>query len=397
MIKLLALVAIIPWCVSPFFALLLKQFVPKFEDAAPRVEPRGTLPRLSVLIPACNEANTIERALRTLLKQDYANLEIVVVNDRSEDETGSIIDRLASEDKRIRTVHIESLPPGWIGKVHALKVAAEQASGEWFLCSDADIHFSRDCLKRAVLYAEQESLDHLSLLPKMTSRSIWARFGIVSALRAILLAVKPWHVNDKDRPEGLGVGAFNLVRRVAFDNTMGFEWFKMDVADDVALGQLMKNATSRSHILLAYDTVEVEWYPSVEKVFLGLEKNAFAQVARCDFSRGMLIGVVSIWMGLAPLILLGMSETLWALVPLVGAVATGVIFQGTMGLSIVDTVGSFFFGDIMMGAVVLRSTWLGRERGGVIWRGTVYTSEELQAGMKVQFGDWLTEWLNRVR
>ena len=212
-----------------------------------------------------------------------------------------------------------------------------------------------------------------------------------------MLALKPWHVNDKNRPEGLGVGAFNLVRRVAFDNTMGFEWFKMDVADDLALGQLMKNESGRSHILLAYDTVEVEWYPSVEKVFLGLEKNAFAQVARCDFSRGILIGAVSIWMGLAPLILLGMGEILWSLVPLAGAVVTGVVFQGTMGLSIVDTVGSFFFGDIMMGAVVVRSSWLGRERGGVIWRGTVYPSEELQAGMKVQFGDWLTDWLDRVR
>lgn len=397
LVKLLALIGIVPWCISPFFALLLRQFVPKFEAVAPRISPTGRLPRLSVLIPACNEADTIEHALRTLLKQDYPNLEVVVVNDRSDDETGSIIDRLAEQDTRLRTVHIESLPSGWLGKVHALKVAAEQASGEWFLCSDADIHFSRDCLKRAVLYAEQESLDHLSLLPKMTSRSIWARFGIVSALRGILLAVKPWHVNDKDRPEGLGVGAFNLVRRVAFEDTMGFEWFKMDVADDVALGQLMKNATGRSHILLAYDTVEVEWYPSVEKMFLGLEKNAFAQVARCDFSRGLLIGGVSVWMGLSPLLLFAIGETVWSVIPFCGAFATGVIFQGTMGLSIIDTVGSFIFGDIMMGAVVVRSTWLGRNRGGVIWRGTVYTSEELQAGMQVQFGDWLTDWLNRFR
>ena len=86
------------------------------------------------------------------------------------------------------------------------------------------------------------------------------------------MAVKPWHVNDPNRPEGVGVGAFNMVRRVAFEHTMGFEWFKMDVADDVALGQLMKNSSGRSNILLAYDAIEVEWYPSVEKVFLGLRK-----------------------------------------------------------------------------------------------------------------------------
>ena len=397
LIKLLALVAVVPWCIAPFFTLLLKQFVPKFEQVAPRTSPKGSLPRLSVLIPACNEADTIEHALRTLLKQEYPNLEVVVVNDRSEDDTGEIINRLAKEDHRIRAVHVEHLPTGWLGKVHALKVASEQASGEWMLCSDADIHFSRDCLKRAVLYAEQESLDHLSLLPTMTSRSIWARFGIVSALRGILIAVKPWHINDKDRSEGLGVGAFNLIRRVAFEDTIGFEWFKMDVADDVALGQLMKNATGRSHILIATDTVEVEWYPSIEKVFLGLEKNAFAQVARCDFHRGMIIGVSLIWMGLAPLILFAIGETLWAVTPWIGAFATGLILHSAMGISILDTIGSFFFGDIMMGVVTLRSTWLGRERGGVIWRGTVYSSEELQAGMRVQFGDWLTDILNRFK
>lgn len=142
-IKLLALIAIVPWCISPVFALLLKQFVPKFDDVAPRTAPPGVLPRLSVLIPACNEGETIERALRTLLRQNYPNLEIVVVNDRSEDETAEIIERLAKEDDRIRTVHIESLPDGWLGKVHALKVASEQASGEFLLFSDADIHFLR--------------------------------------------------------------------------------------------------------------------------------------------------------------------------------------------------------------------------------------------------------------
>ena len=396
-IKLLALLAIIPWCISPFFALLLKQFVPKFAAVAPSTVPKGHLPRLSVLIPACNEANTIERALRTLLKQQYPNLEIVVVNDRSEDDTGAIIDRLANEDSRIRTVHIDHLPNGWLGKVHALKVAADQASGEYLLFSDADIHFSDNCLLRAVLYAEQESLNHLTLLPKMTSRSMWARFGIVSALRAILVAVKPWHVNDSQRPEGVGVGAFNMVRRVAFEETSGFEWFKMDVADDVALGQLMKNETGRSHVLLAYDDIEVEWYESVEQVFLGLEKNAFSQIARCDVRQGILLGCLAIWLGISPVVLLLMGETFWAGIPWVGALSTGLIFQSTMGISILDTLGSFLFGDVMMGIVVLRSSWLGHKRGGVIWRGTVYTSSELQAGMKVQFGDWLTEWLNTLR
>jgi hypothetical protein len=211
------------------------------------------------------------------------------------------------------------------------------------------------------------------------------------------VAVKPWHVNDPNRPEGVGVGAFNLVRRMAFENSMGFEWFKMDVADDVALGQLMKNTTGRSQVLLAHQDVEVEWYPSVEKVFLGLEKNAFAQVARCDFRQGMLVGGFALWIALSPIFLCLMGEWAWAMVPCIGAVSTSLIFHKSIGLSFVDSAGSFLFGDALMGAVIIRSTWLGHQRDGVVWRGTVYSSSELQAGMRVQFGDWLTEWLQRFR
>ena len=397
LVKLIALLGIVPWCVSPVFALLLRQFVPLFHNVAPKSAPKGHMPRLSVLIPACNEEKTIEKALRTLLNQNYPNLEIVVVNDRSTDSTGEIIDALSREDNRIRTVHVETLPTGWLGKVHALYCAFQQSSGEWVLFSDADVHFAQTCLLRSVLYAQQENLDHLALLPKMTSRSQWARFAIVSALRGILVAVKPWHVNDPTRPEGVGVGAFNLVRRTAFEDSAGFEWFKMDVADDVALGQMIKNTTGRSHVLLAHQDVAVEWYPSVEKVFLGLEKNAFAQVARCDFRRGMLVGAAALWVACSPLILWMLGEHFFAWIPWVGAIATSAVFHRSIGLSFVDSVGSFFFGDLLMGAVVIRSTWLGEQRGGVIWRGTVYSSEELQEGMRLHFGDWLTEWLNRFR
>ena len=397
LVKLIALIGIVPWCISPIFALLLRQFVPLFHNVAPKVPPKGQLPRLSVLIPACNEEDTIDKALRTLLCQDYPNLEIVVVNDRSNDQTGEIIDALSREDNRIRTVHVETLPSGWLGKVHALRCAFEQASGEWILFSDADVHFSKSCLLRSILYVEKENLDHLALLPKMTSRSQWARFAIVSALRGILMAVKPWHVNDSTRSEGVGVGAFNLVRRTAFESSAGFEWFKMDVADDVALGQMIKNTTGRSHVLLAHQDVIVEWYPSVEKVFLGLEKNAFAQVARCDFQRGVIVGMAVLWIACSPLILLMLGEQFWAVVPWVGAVVTSIVFHRSIGLSFLDSLGSFLFGDLLMGLVTLRSTWLGDQRGGVIWRGTVYSSAALQEGMRLHFGDWLTEWLNRFR
>ena len=231
---------------------LLRQFVPKFDEVAPRTEPRGTLPRLSVLIPACNEATTIERALRTLLKQDYPHLEVVVVNDRSEDDTGAILIVLQGKILAFELC-TRSFTRWVVGKVYALKMAAEQASGEWLLCSGRGHSFCERlfekgcvvCRARVVGSFIASAHDDLTFyLGAIQHRLCYA---------GILLAVKPWHVNDTQRPEGLGVGAFNMVRRVAFEDTMGFEWFKMDVADDVALGQMMKNATGRSHILIAND------------------------------------------------------------------------------------------------------------------------------------------------
>lgn len=393
LLKLIALIGTLPWYLSPIFALLFKQFVPRFDEI---FLPKTThYPKLSILVPACNESDTIESSLGGLLRQEYPNLELIVVNDRSTDSTGEIIDRVAASDERVQAIHIEELPSGWLGKVHALHIASQHATGEWMLFTDADIHFSQTCLADAVHYCVKEDLDHLSLLPKMSSRSIFARFAIVSALRAILVAVQPWHVNDPERPEGVGVGAFNLVRTQAFQSSMGFEWFKMDVADDLALGQLMKNIRRRSRVLIGSRDVFVEWYPSVEAVFYGLEKNAYAQIARCDYRQGMMVAGLAGWMALSPWILWLIGESFWGFAPWIGAFITAVILSPIMGLSIVDVLGGYLIGDLLMAAVIARSTKLGHERGGVIWRGTVYSSAELRANMKVRFGDWLVDLLQQ--
>src|SRR6185369_5444580 len=101
-------------------------------------------------VPACNEAGTIETALASLLAQDYPGLEIVLVDDRSSDGTGVIIDRLAASDPRISAIHVRDLPIGWLGKVHALQRGLERVRGALVLFTDADIYFAPGSLRRAV-------------------------------------------------------------------------------------------------------------------------------------------------------------------------------------------------------------------------------------------------------
>ena len=131
-------------------------------------------PALSVLVPACNEADKIEPAALSLLAQDYPDLQIVFVNDRSDDETGAIINRLAKDQPGVTALHIEQLSPGWLGKVNALHQGLQYSQGQFVLLTDADIHFQPETLKRAMAYGtlaasftvEDFSLDRLQRIDR---------------------------------------------------------------------------------------------------------------------------------------------------------------------------------------------------------------------------------------
>src|SRR3569832_996684 len=127
----------------------------------------GPLPRVSIVIPARNEERNLEEALRSILALDYDNLEIDVVDDRSTDRTGEILDRMAAAEPRLRIVHVRELPPGWLGKNHALWLGAEKATGEYLLFTDADIVMDPSTLRRAVGLMLSDGLDHLPASPEI--------------------------------------------------------------------------------------------------------------------------------------------------------------------------------------------------------------------------------------
>jgi glycosyltransferase involved in cell wall biosynthesis len=163
----------IAWCTG--FLYLAWAFVrlPRLERENVPVPSRW--PRLSVIIPACNEAAHLESAVETLVQQDYSDLEIILVNDRSTDATGAIIDRLAKNDPQIRALHIRKLPGGWLGKVHALHCGVAKARGEWLLFTDADVHFAPETLRRALAHVLQLQADHLALIPRTIQKDLARR------------------------------------------------------------------------------------------------------------------------------------------------------------------------------------------------------------------------------
>src|SRR6185295_10642022 len=126
----------------------------------------GPLPRVSIVIPARNEERHVEEALQSVLALDYENLEIDVVDDRSTDHTGEILDRMAAANPRLRVVHIRELPPSWLGKNHALELGGRKAAGDYLLFTDADIVMEPTALRRAVGVMEAGGIDHLTVAPE---------------------------------------------------------------------------------------------------------------------------------------------------------------------------------------------------------------------------------------
>ena len=329
----------------------------------------------------------MERALASLLAQDYPKLEIVLVDDRSSDGTGAIIDAIAASDRRVSAIHVRELPAGWLGKVHALQRGLERAHGELVLFTDADIQFAPGVLRRAVAWMEAQHLDHLAVLAEVRLPSFWVGVCLCSALRGILALARPWEAMDPRSAKAIGTGAFNLVRRAAFERTPGFEWLRLEVADDIGLGLMMKRSGGRPGLVLGRGQVFHEAYPTLADAVRGLEKNGFAQAARFSPWRGLAMAVLAVVgsLGVFAAFLPVGVPWLWA-VGASGLLAFGVasiIIARAFRAPLAYVLPSLPLGDFVMAYVVARATVLGVRRGGLVWRGTLYPTELLRDGRRV--------------
>lgn len=330
-------------------------------------------PAVSMIIPARDEGPKIEAALRSVLALDYPDLEIIAIDDRSRDETGRIMDKLAAEDPRLRVTHVTELPDGWLGKNHALHAGAQAARGEYILFTDGDIHFGRDTILRAVKYLEATRADHLCIPPNMI-RGTYAEDSLIAFfILMFLLGTQPWLIPTRFRYAYAGVGAFNMVRKSSYESFGGHVPIRLDVLDDVKLGKIVKANGMRQEILNADDRVLVKWQDSAWHVITGLEKNAFATM---DYSvvKLFFVSLMTLLVCLAPYLglLLIPSAAAW------GYVAT-VVFMTTMYtvLAVKSGCSPLVAPALPLACLGLlfafwRSAVITLRQGGVRWRDTFY-------------------------
>ncbi|MBK7645286.1 MAG: glycosyltransferase [Planctomycetes bacterium] len=335
-------------------------------------------PRVSIVIAARDEAARIEGTLRRLLATRGARIELLVVDDRSVDGTGEILRRIAAEDPRLVPLRVDELPAGWLGKCHACELAGRQASGDWLLFTDGDIWIHEDAIARAVLLAREADAQHVVITPDVAHQSLAAKSGLL----AVLLGLSTYmaRANRDDRGGFFGLGAFNLVRADAWRAIGGHEKLRLEIVDDMKLGLLLARAGFRTRAYLGRHDCEAEWAPSLRGIVKATEKNLFAQM-RFHFWLTLACGglLLCAWVGAIAGLFAGGTAGACAFAGLLSIVLPAALLARRARMEAAPAL-LVPWAVMVLFLAIANSAWVTLRQGGVRWRGTLYTLDELRAG-----------------
>ncbi|HXZ27820.1 MAG TPA: glycosyltransferase family 2 protein [Terriglobales bacterium] len=380
-----ALLAVV-WLSRVVDAALGMPQVPNLIEAAwDKPVAESNAPQVSIIVPARNEGESIARCLQSLLALEYPDYEIIAVDDRSTDATGRIMDQVAATappSSRLKVIHVTELPAGWLGKTHAMWTAASQAAGEWLLFTDGDIFFRPDTLRRVMACVEQKRLDHMVLLPTMEMATPGESMMIGFFQVMFTFGHRPWKVSDPKTRDHLGAGCFNLVRRSAYETVGGYERLRLAVVDDMKLGQMVKEHGYRQNVAFGRDLIRLHWAPGALGVVQNLTKNAFA-VMNFNLAKTLGAAFLMLVLNMGPWLGLGLAHG-WARLGYGLAVLAIALLY--LGMSWYSPISALYFvtnplGALMFAYILVRSAFLTLARGGVLWRGTLYSLKELRRGM----------------
>ncbi len=234
--------------------------------------PPADAPFVSVLIAGKDEEANIERAVRSMLRQDYPNFELIVINDRSTDRTPRILESLKAEDAtgRLRVLHITELREGWFGKNNAMREGVAVARGEWLCFGDADCEqTSERCLSMAVRHAMENKCDFLSVLPRLATESLWERIIQPVAGAVMVFWFDPRKVNDPADPAAYANGAFMLMSRDCYDALGGHDAVKTEVNEDMHMARICKERGRKLLVCQNDDLYTVRMYANLGQIWRG--------------------------------------------------------------------------------------------------------------------------------
>ena len=233
------------------------------------------LPRVSIIVPARNEEDILPASLVSLMNLDYSDYEVILVDDASTDRTGAIADGWAERDPRLKVIHNRALPLGWTGKVHALHLGAQAASGEWILATDADLVFHPAVLRLAVCTARRQNARLLSLLPQVDAATFWDK-AVLPAFVMVLENAFPLRlVNNPRSSRAFAAGGFILMARRDLDALGGYERLRGTVVEDLRTAEMFKRGGRHTFLALSKGLIETRMYRNGVELWEGLSRSAF--------------------------------------------------------------------------------------------------------------------------
>ncbi len=339
-------------------------------------------PSLDIIIAVRNEENDLEKALQSVCNIHYKNCRIIVVNDRSTDGTAGILARFARQFPQIKIVTISTLPDEWLGKNNALYQGYLNSDAEWMLFTDADVVFHPDALNKALDYALNNQLDHLTVLPEIASRSSLLNSVLATFSVMLCLHIKPWNARKPGLKGYAGVGAFNLLRRDVYEKIGTHAVIKLRPDDDLQLGLAIKKAGLRQDVLFGIGCVSLEWYRSLKEFGNGVTKNSFSVL---DYSLPKVIfSVISIMVSITlPMPLMFIFGPGY-----IREIAT-VVLSSHIVYMIATPPNKWWyalmipFAGLCMAWIILRAAIRNTRQGGIYWRDSFYSLDMLKGKTEV--------------
>lgn len=345
------------------------------------------LPFISVIVPARNEGSKIRRCIESLAKQNYPHFEVIAIDDRSTDDTGKIIQEIASRYDHVKAVSGQDAPPGWIGKCNALVHGVKEANGKWYLFTDADTCHTPESLRYSVSYALANNAELISFMPVQELGSFWEQ-AVMPILLGSFLCGDPMNtINDKTNDRAYAYGQYILVRRDVYEAVGGHASVHDQILDDISFARVVKN--HGYHIMAADGRLlyKVRMYTDLDSLWQGWTKNLFALIECQLLYLVLVISLINtavigpfIQLGvIAWMILTGDSSGMVPFYTTVTAVELGLLYawyrrcaEHYLGVGLAQ----FFLlplGSLTVSVLYLHSAYLVLSGTKVSWKGRKYT------------------------
>ena len=349
--------------------------------------PPSKPPLISVCIPARNEARNIRACVDGILKQDYPNLEVIVLDDRSTDPTPEILSELIAQNDKLRIISGSDLPEGWAGKPHALYQASASARGKWLCFIDADTFLQPESISSCYVKAVETQADMFTIMTFQILGSFWEKTVMPLVMTALSVGFSPRKVNDPRTKDAIANGQFIMVKRSVYDAIGGHESVKASIVEDKAISEQVKWNGYRLIVADGMKVAKTRMYTSLPEMWEGWTKNIYLGLRD---QQGLL------WLGAFGALLAFLASIFLPAWPLLGMLwyfnggtwmALGVVtesmllwaylIQARMMVAIKLDISPWNavtlpLGAGVFGAMMLTSAWKVISRKGVTWKGRIY-------------------------